>query len=65
MYVNEKCKYFACSPHKAGSSARKAILLNNSIEELMPANFNPNNRLHQITTKCWTSMDYSKSVVRL
>ena len=39
MYVSEKYKYLACVPHKAGSSSWEAILVNNSVEEPLPADF--------------------------
>ena len=39
MYVSEKYKYLACVPYKAGSSSWKRILLNNSVEKPLPADF--------------------------
>ena len=39
MFVNDKYKYVACLPHKAGSSSWKTILLNNSAEKPLPSDF--------------------------
>ena len=39
LYVNDKYKYAACLPQKAGCTTWKMILVNNAREEALPADF--------------------------
>ena len=39
LYVNDKYKYLACLPQKAGSSTWKMILMNNTLNQSLPADF--------------------------